>query len=108
MKPLVRRFIAKLFERQVRRLIASRHLKVVAVAGSVGKTSTKMAIATVLNEKYRVLVHPGNYNSELGLPLSVFEMSVPSVLFNPFAWAVRLIRSEFMLRDYSYDVLVLE
>lgn len=108
MKTFVRRFIASLFERQVQRLISRHHLKVVAVAGSVGKTSTKAAIATVLGEKYRTLVHPGNYNSELGLPLSIFEMSVPTVLFNPFAWADRLIRSELMLRDYPHKVLVLE
>ena len=108
MKTQVRRIIASLFERQVWRLVANNHLKVVAVAGSVGKTSTKMAIATVLRERYRVMVHPGNYNSELGLPLSVFEQTVPGVLFNPFAWIQRLIRAELMLRDYPYEVLVLE
>src|ERR1035437_8591868 len=100
MKPLVRRFIASLFESQVRRLVSSHHLKVVAVGGSVGKTSTKMAIATVLSEKYLTLVHPGNYNSELGLPLSVFELSVPDQLYNPFAWASRLIQTERLIRNY--------
>ena len=108
MKSSVRRFIASLFESQVKRLIARHNLKVIALAGSVGKTSTKMAVAAVLSEKYRTLVHPSNYNSELGLPLSVFELGVPSVLFNPFAWALRLIQSERMLRNYPYKVLVLE
>ncbi len=108
MKPHVRRFIASLFEQQVRRLVSRHRLKVVAVGGSVGKTSTKTAIATVLSEKYRTLVHPGNYNSELGLPLSVFELTVPGVLFNPFAWAWRLIKSEWLIYSYPYDVLVLE
>ena len=79
MKATIRRFIASLFERQVRRVIKRHKLKVVAVAGSVGKTSTKMAIAVVLKHKYRTLVHEGNYNSEIGLPLSVFEMEVPRV-----------------------------
>jgi UDP-N-acetylmuramyl pentapeptide synthase len=108
MKPHVRRFIASLFEHQVRRLIARHHLKVVAVGGSVGKTSTKTAIATVLSEKYRTLVHPGNYNSELGLPLSVFELSVPDQLINPFSWVWRLIQSERLIHNYPYQVLVLE
>ncbi len=108
MKAHIRRFVAILFEHQVRRLVSRHHLKVVAVGGSVGKTTTKMAIATVLSEKYRTLVHPGNYNSELGLPLSVFELSVPDLLFNPFAWAWRLIQSERLIRHYPYQVLVLE
>jgi UDP-N-acetylmuramyl pentapeptide synthase len=110
MKATFRRFIATLFERQVRRLIARHHLQVVAVAGSVGKTSTRMAIATVLGRKYRTqtITQPG-YNSEIGLPLSVFEMSVPGSLLNPFAWAWRLVRTEGIIRgQYPYQVLVLE
>ncbi|HVQ44271.1 MAG TPA: Mur ligase family protein [Candidatus Saccharimonadia bacterium] len=108
MKPLLRRIIASLFERQVRRVIARHHLTVVAVAGSVGKTTTKQAIATVLSEKYQVLVHPGNYNSELGLPLSVFELTVPASLLNPFAWIWRLVQAGRRVRNYPYQVLVLE
>jgi len=108
MKSHVRRFIASLFEQQVHRLVIRHHLKVVAVGGSVGKTSTKTAIATVLSEKYRTLVHPGNYNSDLGLPLSVFELSVPGNLLNLFAWAWRLIQSEWQIYSYPYDVIVLE
>ncbi|HEY6737034.1 MAG TPA: Mur ligase family protein [Candidatus Saccharimonadia bacterium] len=108
MKTYFRHLIAGLFERQVRRVIRRHRLKVVAVAGSVGKTSTKMAIATVLGEKYQVLVHQGNYNSEVGLPLSVFELDVPGSLLNPLAWAWRLMQSEWRLRRYHYQVLVLE
>ena len=97
-----------MFEHQVRRLVARHKPIVVAVAGSVGKTSTKTAIATVLSQKYTTLVHQGNYNSELGLPLSVFELSVPRSLINPFAWGWRLYQSELMLRSYPYRALVLE
>ncbi len=48
--------------------------KIVAVTGSVGKTSTKEMIASVLGEKYRVLKTEGNLNNELGLPLTVFRI----------------------------------
>jgi UDP-N-acetylmuramoyl-tripeptide--D-alanyl-D-alanine ligase len=108
MKATLRRLIARLFEYQVRRLIQRHHLQVVAVGGSVGKTSTKLAIATVLKQKYRTLVHEGNYNTEIGLPLSVFELRVPGSILNPFAWAARLVQSELRLRRYPYEVLVLE
>lgn len=49
-------------------------VKVVGVVGSVGKTSTKEMIASVLSEKYRVLKTQGNFNNEIGLPLTVFNI----------------------------------
>ena len=49
-------------------------IKVVGITGSVGKTSTKEMIASVLSEKYRVLKTLGNFNNELGLPLTVFRL----------------------------------
>ena len=49
--------------------------KVVGITGSVGKTSTKEMIASVLSEKYRVLKTLGNFNNELGLPLTVFRLT---------------------------------
>lgn len=49
-------------------------LPVVGITGSVGKTSTKEVIASVLKEKYRTLKTQGNFNNELGLPLTVFRL----------------------------------
>ncbi len=49
-------------------------IKVVGITGSVGKTSTKETIASVLGKKYRVLKTLGNFNNELGLPLTIFRL----------------------------------
>ena len=49
-------------------------IKVVGITGSVGKTSTKEMIASVLSEKYRVLKTEGNYNNEIGRPLTIFKI----------------------------------
>ncbi len=49
-------------------------IKVVGITGSVGKTSTKEMIASVLEEKYSVLKTAGNYNNEIGLPLTIFRI----------------------------------
>lgn len=49
-------------------------IKVVGVTGSVGKTSSKEAIASVLSEKYNTLKTDGNYNNELGVPLTIFRL----------------------------------
>ena len=48
--------------------------RVVAVTGSVGKTTTKEFIYSVLNEKFRSHKTEGNFNNELGLPLTVLSM----------------------------------
>lgn len=47
-------------------------IRVVGITGSVGKTSTKEFIAAVLAEKYKVHKTAGNYNNEVGLPLTIF------------------------------------
>ncbi len=47
----------------------------VAVTGSVGKTSTKDMLFSVLQNKYKVLKTEGNFNNEIGLPLTAFRMS---------------------------------
>lgn len=49
-------------------------VRVVAVTGSVGKTTTKDLIAECLAYKYRVLKSEGNFNNELGLPLTLLSL----------------------------------
>ncbi|MDR2043864.1 MAG: UDP-N-acetylmuramoyl-tripeptide--D-alanyl-D-alanine ligase [Clostridium sp.] len=50
------------------------HIPVVGITGSVGKTSTKEFVAAVLSEKYKVLKTEGNYNNEIGLPLTLLRI----------------------------------
>ena len=47
-------------------------IPVIGITGSVGKTSTKEMVASVLSQKYNVLKTPGNFNNEIGLPLTIF------------------------------------
>lgn len=56
------------------------NIKVVAVTGSAGKTSTKDAIASVLSKKYKVLKTPGNLNGQIGLPFNILQYQDEEVL----------------------------
>ncbi|MCH4072627.1 UDP-N-acetylmuramoyl-tripeptide--D-alanyl-D-alanine ligase [Pseudoramibacter sp.] len=50
-------------------------IPVVAVTGSAGKTTTKDLIASVLSVKKRVMKTQGNFNNEIGVPLTLFQLT---------------------------------
>ncbi len=59
--------------------LARRHrdrfdIPVVAVTGSVGKTTTKDLIASALGAARTILANPGNLNTDIGLPLTLFQL----------------------------------
>ena len=55
-------------------------VKVVGVTGSVGKTSTKDMIYSVVSMKYKTLKTLGNFNNHLGLPLTIFRYKDEDVM----------------------------
>jgi UDP-N-acetylmuramoyl-tripeptide--D-alanyl-D-alanine ligase len=61
-------------------------IKLIIVTGSVGKTSTKVAIGTVLAEKFRVRLHEGNHNAELSTPLAILGIEYPETLKSVGTW----------------------
>ena len=73
-------------------------IRVVGISGSVGKTSTKEMIASVLSQRYQVLKTEGNFNNEVGLPLTVFrireehEVAVLEMGISDFGEMTRLAR----------------
>ena len=50
------------------------NIPVIGITGSVGKTSTKEMIASVLSQSYNVHKTQGNFNNELGVPLTIFGL----------------------------------
>ncbi len=67
--------IGKLARENLRRVRELGHpdVKVVAVTGSVGKTTTKDLLAAILAERGPIIAPPGSFNNELGLPLTVLR-----------------------------------
>lgn len=49
-------------------------IKIIGITGSVGKTSTKEMISAVLSQKFNVLKTEGNFNNEIGLPLTILRI----------------------------------
>jgi UDP-N-acetylmuramoyl-tripeptide--D-alanyl-D-alanine ligase len=49
-------------------------LRVIAITGSVGKSTSKEVIAEVLGQRYRTLKSPGNLNNEIGLQLTILKL----------------------------------
>ncbi len=50
-------------------------LVVIGITGSVGKSTTKELVAEVLNQRFKTLKSPGNLNNEIGLPLTLLQLS---------------------------------
>ena len=50
-------------------------VRVVGITGSVGKTTSKEVIAAVLGQRFRTLKSEGNYNNEIGLPLTLLNLT---------------------------------
>lgn len=81
---------------------------VVAVTGSVGKTSTKEAIYQVLKKRFRVRRNIGNYNNEIGIPLTV--LGLESGDRSLFSWIKNFLKAFWLIfwrRGYP-EILVLE
>ena len=81
--------------------------KVIAVTGSVGKTSMKDAIACALGAKYRVAKSPRTYNADLGVPLAV--LGLDTGYRSPWRWAINVLLAPIKaLTRKKVDYLVLE
>lgn len=92
-----------------RRILAKYKPTVVAVTGSVGKTSTRNAIAAVLSAKFRVRSPAENYNNEFGVPLTIIGAKTPGKSL--FGWARVLTKAAglWIGNDAAYpNMLVLE
>ena len=56
------------------------NIKVVGITGSVGKTSTRDMVYSVVKQGYRVLKTEGNYNNNIGLPLTILRLKDEEIM----------------------------
>jgi UDP-N-acetylmuramoyl-tripeptide--D-alanyl-D-alanine ligase len=108
MKSFLKNILVKVLGWQVRRLRKKHNFKIIGVVGSIGKTSTKLAIAKVLAAEKRVRYQEGNYNDIVSVPLVFFGHSMP-LLQNIFKWFWIILQNEFQIYfSYPFDIVVVE
>lgn len=84
---MYKKYIQKKLENYVKQYFKKHpEVKLVAVSGSVGKTSTKTAIATVLSKKYRVRMLDNNHNTHMSAPLGILGVEYPANIRSVVAW----------------------
>lgn len=108
MKNTLKNFVVRALEWEAKRVIKRYQPKIVAVVGSVGKTSTKDAIATALSISHKVGKSKKSYNSEFGVPLAI--LGAESGGNNIFKWS-HILFDGFLLGVFDHDypeILVLE
>lgn len=67
----MQKILNKILRFFAKRILAKYKPEVIGITGSVGKTSTKEAVAAVLSYKFKIRQTMKNYNNEIGLPLTV-------------------------------------
>jgi UDP-N-acetylmuramyl pentapeptide synthase len=107
---MLKNHIQKVLEKYTKKYLKKFQPKVVLVTGSVGKTSTKLAIATVLSEKYRVRVHPGNHNTHLSVPLAILGIDYPDDIRSWKQWwrVRKAAKKRLKQKEKDCDVIVQE
>lgn len=103
-------YIQKKLEKYTRNYFVKHpEVKLVAVAGSVGKTSAKTMIATILSEKYRVRMKEGNHNTNFSAPLAILGIEYPTNVHKPLQW-LRVFRAarKRIKQPADVDIIVQE
>lgn len=108
MKNILKRVVVHILTLEAKILLRRAKPKVIAVTGSVGKTSTKDAVFHALRNKVRARKSVKSYNSEIGVPLSI--LGLDNAWQNPLLWLKNIIDGLMLALfpgDYP-EVLVLE
>jgi UDP-N-acetylmuramoyl-tripeptide--D-alanyl-D-alanine ligase len=108
MKKTFKKIVVTITTWQAKLVLLRYRPKIIAITGSVGKTSTKDAIFTVLSKFKTVRKSEKSFNSEIGIPLTI--LGSPNGWNNPIIWLENIIHGFFLLiwkQEYP-EWLVLE
>lgn len=108
MKSILKSIIVSIITLEARLVLKKYKPRIIAVTGSVGKTSTKEAIAAVLEGGFYIRRGLGSYNSEIGAPLAILGLN--NAWFSVFGWLKNILTAAALLiKRYNYPrILILE
>ena len=108
MRATTKKFISLVLKTESKLVLARYHPKIIAITGSVGKTSTKDAVYAALSKIAYVRKSEKSFNSQLGLPLTI--LGVPNAWNNPLKWAKNFLMGKWLfLWPHKYpNWLILE
>ncbi|MFP4022842.1 MAG: UDP-N-acetylmuramoyl-tripeptide--D-alanyl-D-alanine ligase [Candidatus Paceibacterota bacterium] len=108
MKYLFKKIVIAIIELQAKLVLKKHKPYVVAITGSVGKTSSKEAVYLVVSSKHHSRKSQKSFNSEIGVPLTI--LGCPTGWSNPFIWLKNIFKGFMVIlftRKYP-KYLVLE
>lgn len=106
---MFKKIIQKRLEKAVRKYFKKHNPKLIVVVGGAGKTTTKMAIATLLATKYRVQLEESNHNTEMSVPLAILGIRYPENIRSITAWLKVLRAARIRIKaPTGVDVIVQE
>lgn len=108
MKQFLKKIIVAVLQCEAKLVLKKYKPKIVAITGSVGKTSTKDAVYSVLAPSFFVRKSSKSFNSEIGVPLTI--LGLPNAWNNPLAWLKNIVDGfkVFLFSDKYPEWLVLE
>ncbi|PIZ56313.1 hypothetical protein COY23_03270 [bacterium (Candidatus Torokbacteria) CG_4_10_14_0_2_um_filter_35_8] len=109
MRSLLKRILQSILRGYSKRILSRKKPTIIAITGSIGKTSTKEAIFCVLKGKFSVRKSTKNYNNEIGLPLTILgEESGGGSFLEWFSILGRGFKTSFLKLKKYPDILILE
>ena len=92
-----------------KKIIKKYNPKIIGITGSVGKSSAKEAIFAVLDSRFKTRANSGNYNNEIGLPLSVIGSKSGNKSLIKWAGVFLKAFGLILFKDKNYpEILILE
>lgn len=95
MKNIFKNTITYILKTESRLVLFKYKPKIVAITGSVGKTSTKDAVYAVFSKITYVRKSEKSFNSEIGLPLTI--LGIPNGWSNPFTWLSNVLKGLWLI-----------
>lgn len=102
------KYIGKVLDYYIRKVVRSKRATIIIVTGSMGKTTTRYAISEILSSHFRVFTDYSNTNAGNPLKASFFGISLPYHTKTWKEWLAIISEVRSKAKDYPYDIVVME